>query len=193
MASCSVPADLATFLEQRCEKVRKAKSTVLFRRGEKAFGVFLVLSGRVSLDDRLVSRSYGAGALVGLPATLTERNYSMTATLMEDAELGFLPSPVLNSLMQKNPALCQTLLTVLSERMLEIQQVQDTLLKRPKPIPWLHQITRLVKRDFPRLPLQRRWATRMSSALGEWVAPVIVWLTVLLMSVAVVGFLLGER
>ena len=34
MASCSVPADLATFLEQHCEKARKAKSTVLFRRGE---------------------------------------------------------------------------------------------------------------------------------------------------------------
>jgi CRP-like cAMP-binding protein len=193
MASCSVPADLATFLEQRCEKARKAKSTVLFRRGEKAFGVFLVLSGRVSLDDRPVTRSYGAGALVGLPATLAGRNYSMTATVMEDAELGFLPSTVLNSLMQKNPALCQTLLTVLSERMLEIQQVQNTLLQRPKPIPWLHQITMLVKRDFPRLPLQRRWVTRMPSVLGEWVAPMIAWLTVLLMSMAVVGFLLGER
>jgi len=47
--ACCIPAvavDLLAFLEQHCEKVCKPKSTVLFNRGEKAFGVFLVLSGK---------------------------------------------------------------------------------------------------------------------------------------------------
>ena len=72
MACCISAFDLPTFLEQHFEKICKPKDTVLFSRGEKAFGVFLVLSGRVSLDariDKVPARSYGAGALVGLPAT----------------------------------------------------------------------------------------------------------------------------
>jgi hypothetical protein len=75
------------------EKIRRPKSTVLFRRGDKACGMFVVFTGKISLDlgvDSIVGRSYGAGALVGLPSTLTRQNYSMTATVTEDAELGFL-------------------------------------------------------------------------------------------------------
>jgi CRP-like cAMP-binding protein len=54
--------------------------------------MFVVFSGKVSLDfgvDSSLVRTYGIGALVGLPATITRRNYSMTATVTEDAELGF--------------------------------------------------------------------------------------------------------
>jgi CRP-like cAMP-binding protein len=108
VACCFAPANLSTFLEQHCEGIHKAKSAVLFHRGEKAFGVFVVLSGSVSLDagiDEVPARSYGAGALVGLPATLTKRDYSMTATVTEDAELGFLPPQTLYSLMQNDPNL----------------------------------------------------------------------------------------
>jgi CRP-like cAMP-binding protein len=53
--------------------------SVLFRRGEKAVGMFVVFSGKVSLDfgiDSSLVRTYGAGALVGLPATITGRNRS---------------------------------------------------------------------------------------------------------------------
>lgn len=135
MACCISAVDLPTFLEQHCVRINKAKSTVLFHRGEKAFGVFLVLSGRVSLDagiDQIPARSYGAGALVGLPATLTKRDYSMTATVTEDAELGFLPSQTLDLLMQNDPDVCQALLTLLSERVLEIQQAQTALLRKEK-------------------------------------------------------------
>ena len=106
MACCISAFDLPTLLEQHCEKICKPKGTVLFRRGEKAFGVLLVLSGRVSLDagiDKVPARSYGAGALVGLPATLTKANYSMTAPVTEDAELGFLSPQTLDSLMQDDP------------------------------------------------------------------------------------------
>ena len=139
MACCISAFDLPTFLEQHCEKICKPKGTVLFRRGEKAFGVFLVLSGRVSLDagiDKVPTRSYGAGALVGLPATLTKANYSMTATVTEDAKLGFLPPQTLDSLMQNDPDLCHALLTLLSERVLAIQQAQKALLHKEKQLVW---------------------------------------------------------
>jgi len=133
MATCTAPLDLAVFLEGHCARIRRLRSTVLFRRGDKPFGVFLVLSGKVSLDPEIPQRPvrcYGAGALVGLPATLTSRNYAMTATVIEDAELGFLPPQVLNSLMKSNPDFCQELLKLLSERMLEIQHVHRALLQK---------------------------------------------------------------
>jgi len=139
MASCTAPANLLTFLEQNCERMHKPRSAVLFRRGEKAFGMFLVFSGRVSLNigiDEALARCYGAGALIGLPATLSKRIYSMTATVIEDAELGFLPPQVLESLMRDNPDLCQELLAILNERMLQIQQLQKILLHKEKQTLW---------------------------------------------------------
>ena len=135
MTSCTAPTNLSTFLEQNCERMHKPRSAVLFRRGEKAFGMFLVFSGRVRLNvgiDEALARCYGPGALIGLPATLSKRNYSMTATVMEDAELGFLPPQVLDSLIRDNPDLCQELVTILNERMVQIQQLQRELLHKER-------------------------------------------------------------
>jgi CRP-like cAMP-binding protein len=66
---------------------------------------------------------------VGLPATLTKRNYSMTATVGQNAELGFWPSEALQLLLRQRPELCQQLLAVLGERMSENQQVAKALLR----------------------------------------------------------------
>ena len=133
MATCTAPFDLPTFLEGQCVRIRRPRFAVLFRRGEKAFGAFLVLSGKVSLDfasGEGLTRCYGSGALVGLPATLTKRAYAMTATVIEDSELGFLPPETLESLVRANSDFSQGLLRLLGERMLEIQQVHKALLQR---------------------------------------------------------------
>ena len=121
MPRYTAPPDLHAALEQRCERVRKPRSTVLFRRGERAFGMFLILRGAVSLDFGVdcsvgLANTYGPGALVGLPATLTGRGYSMTATVTKDAELGLIKTPVLLSLLRKRPELCQQLLEILGDR-----------------------------------------------------------------------------
>ena len=137
MARYTAPPDLHAALEQRCERVRKPRSTVLFRRGEKAFGMFLILRGTVSLDfgvdgSAAFASAYGPGALVGLPATLTKRNYSMTATVTDDAELGFLTTQVLESLLRQHPELCPQLLTILSAKIAQTEQVTKALLRKEK-------------------------------------------------------------
>jgi CRP-like cAMP-binding protein len=122
MAIDTAHASLQLALEQGCEKIRKPRYTVLFRRGQKAIGIFLVFSGKVSLDsgvDSPLAPTYGPGALVGLPATVTERNYSMTATVTEDAELGFWSPRALDSLLRARPDLCRQLMVLLGERMAE--------------------------------------------------------------------------
>lgn len=132
MTSEDASAHLRYILEQRSEKVRKPKSTVLFRRGDEASGMFVILSGRVSLDlgvDSVVGRSYGAGALVGLPSTLTRQNYSMTATVTEDAELAFLSPEGLESLLREHPDLYHPLLVILGEKVAESREDEKALLE----------------------------------------------------------------
>jgi CRP-like cAMP-binding protein len=110
---------------------------VLFQRGEKTFGMFLVLRGTVGLDFGVdavtpLASVCGPGALVGLPATLTRGNYSMTATVTDDAELGFLTPQDLVSLLRKQPELRQQLLTILSAKVTHSEQVTKALLRKEK-------------------------------------------------------------
>jgi CRP/FNR family transcriptional regulator, cyclic AMP receptor protein len=137
MACYIAGSDLFAALEQRCERVRKPRSSVLFRRGEKAFGMFLVLRGTVSLDfgvdaPTALASTCGPGALVGLPTTLTRTNYRMTATVTDDAELGFLTPQALVSLLRKQPELRLQLLTILSAKVAHSEQVTKALLRNEK-------------------------------------------------------------
>jgi CRP-like cAMP-binding protein len=135
MASCTVPASLQLALADGCERICKAKSTVLFRRGEKAHGMFIVFSGNVSLDfgvDTPLARSCGPGALVGLPSTITGCNYSMTAIVTQDAELGFWTPEALESLLRDRPELCHQLLTILGEKTIELQNALKEAVNPPQ-------------------------------------------------------------
>lgn len=131
MTSEAASVHLRYVLLQCSEKIRKPESTVLFRRGDKACGMFVVFSGKVSLDlgvDSIMGRSYGAGALVGLPSTLTRQNYSMTATVTEDAELGFLTPDALACLLRQHPDLYPPLLFILGEKVAESREDERAML-----------------------------------------------------------------
>lgn len=121
MPRYSTSSDLLAELQQHCEVVQKQKHTILFKRGQSAFGMFLVLRGRVALDfgvdgSCVLNSAYGPGALVGLPATLTGRDYSMTATVTDDAELGFISRHGLKGMLRQHPELCRELLDILSAK-----------------------------------------------------------------------------
>ncbi len=135
MVDDTASANLHHVLEHRSEKVHKPRSTVLFRRGEKASGMFVVLRGKVSLDvgvDAALARTCGPGALVGLPSSLTQHSYCMTATVTEDAELGFWSPDALDSLLRTNPELSQPLLAILAAKIAENHEVERALLARDK-------------------------------------------------------------
>jgi CRP-like cAMP-binding protein len=87
--------NLMSVLGHDARKSNRPQSSVRFQRGENAFGIFLVLSGKVKLDlgvDNGHGYCYGRGALLGLPETLTKSHYNMTATMIQDAEVGFIAS-----------------------------------------------------------------------------------------------------
>jgi len=90
------------------------------------------------------------------------------------------------------------LLTAVSSYLRTSWKIRTQPINASEPKPLATVFTRLgrirafVKCNFPRSLFQRRWDTPKSSLLGEWLAPVIAWLAVMLVSIAVVGLLLGE-
>ena len=128
MPRYSARHDVLAELQQSCEVVRKPEHTILFKRGQVAFGMFLVMRGKVALDFGVdgscsLNAAYGPGTVVGLPATLTGRTYSMTATVTDDAELGFISSKDLKGKLRQQPELCRRLLDILNAKITHTYQI----------------------------------------------------------------------
>lgn len=106
-------------------KVTKPKGTVLFRRGEPAFGVFLITKGRVGLrlgdqeEECSWNRVAGKGSIVGLPASLAAGCYSLTAVTLGESELAFLDRTTLVDLIQTNSSLSLELICLLGDEVLQ--------------------------------------------------------------------------
>ena len=99
--------------------VSKRKGSVLFSRGDDGHGVFLIRGGKVLLAlDRInpafPPRTLGVGSVIGLPAAVGGSPYSLTATVIEDAELMFVPQKTLVDCLRRNPALCFEVMHLLS-------------------------------------------------------------------------------
>ena len=118
--------ELKAELERRAATVFKPKDTVLFRRGEDVSGVFLIRSGRVSLALDCQTPAYpprilGPGAVAGLPATVSGNPYSLTARVVEDSELAFVPRSAVLECLQGNPILCFQVMDLLSGEISDIR------------------------------------------------------------------------
>jgi CRP-like cAMP-binding protein len=97
----------------------EAKGTVLFRRGDAARGLYFICRGRVSLSLDEASPAYpprilGPGAVVGLPSSVAGSSYSLTAEVVENAELAFIPRSDLISCLSTNQHLCFEVMEILS-------------------------------------------------------------------------------
>ena len=136
------PGDLVVSPAMREQLLRlatamsKAKGSILFRHGDAVLGLFLICSGKVCLgldgaDSAFPPRILGRGSVAGLPATVAGSPYSLTAEVLEDAELAFVSRPALLDCLQQNPQLCFEVMDMLSG---EISQTRSVL-KNCGPIP----------------------------------------------------------
>ncbi|MBZ5546788.1 MAG: cyclic nucleotide-binding domain-containing protein [Acidobacteriia bacterium] len=118
--------ELQAELERLATIVFKPKGAILFRRGEDVSGVFLIRSGRVSLaldceTQVFPARILGPRAIAGLPATVSGNPYSLTAKVVEDSELAFVPRNAVLTCLQRNPALCFQVMDMLSGEISDIR------------------------------------------------------------------------
>ena len=132
----AAPPELRFALEAIGNPVSKTKSSILFRRGDKPVGVFVVRKGKVSLDldgSKVASRTLGPGSVLGLPATLTGKPYSLTATVARDCELDFIPRRAALRLLHENSFLCFQALRILGSEISDMRGALDKLLNcRPQ-------------------------------------------------------------
>lgn len=118
--------ELKAELEQAATIVFKPKGTILFRRGDDPSGVFLIHSGRVSLGldcetSLYPARILGPGAIAGLPATVSGNPYSLTAKVIDDSELAFVPRAAVLACLQDSPLLCFQVMDMLSGEISDIR------------------------------------------------------------------------
>jgi CRP/FNR family transcriptional regulator len=72
------------------------KGAILFVEGQGAHGVYILSSGRVKLTassaegKSLLLRVAGPGEVIGLPGTLSEKTYVLTAEALEPVEANFI-------------------------------------------------------------------------------------------------------
>jgi len=99
--------------------ISQPKGSFLFHCGGPPRGLFLIRSGRVclSMDGEVVAfepRILGPGSVAGLPATVAGSPYSLTAEVIEDAELTFVAREVMLQCLQENQQLCFEVMDLLS-------------------------------------------------------------------------------
>jgi CRP-like cAMP-binding protein len=104
------------------------KGTVLFRRGDPSFGVFLLRKGSVGLQlesrgKAILDRTVTPGAVIGLPATLSGDHYSLTASTLEKSELAFVGCQDLLELMNSSPSVGVEVVHALGEEVVQMREI----------------------------------------------------------------------
>lgn len=93
--------------------------TFLFHKGDKNRGAFLVLSGRFAFssgdDPTRITRIAEKGSLLGLPATVRNKAYSLTAEATTDAEVCVISSMLFREMLSTNTLLGMTVVSMLAE------------------------------------------------------------------------------
>jgi CRP-like cAMP-binding protein len=108
--------------------VSRPKGTVLFRRGDACHGLFLVRRGRVRLVLEPASRLFpdrvlGPGCVVGLPSAVAGSPYSLTAEVVQDAELAWAERHEVTECLRRNPELCFEVMDILSREISGTREV----------------------------------------------------------------------
>ena len=129
-------SDLAARLEPLGVKRHESGGTVLFKQGEAARGAYVVLSGRVDVClratrwKRLLGYTAEPGAIVGLPATISDEGYSLTAITLEPCELVFISREDVLAILRTDPVLGTELLEVLAR---EVHRLRSVWPRRAQP------------------------------------------------------------
>ena len=121
-----------------------AAGTVLFREGDAARGVYIVLEGHATLTvitengNTVLARSSGPDSLLGLPGTFLRGFYQLTATIDQDSRLMFVEGEkVLNFLRQRTDMwmiVLNILCTEVSRMPNEPAQIKRRMSKRSQAV-----------------------------------------------------------
>lgn len=94
---CDLPQHILARLDDISSAATYPRNAVLFMEGQKPRGVFVICNGRVKLSTSspdgksIIVRVAEAGAIVGLPGTISGKPYELTAEALEPLQANFIP------------------------------------------------------------------------------------------------------
>lgn len=100
----------------------------IFRKGQQAFGVHIICSGRVKLGDicnggrAIIVRISGPGHALGLTKALVKKLYSLTAETLEPVQVKFISSADFGHIKDASPRIAECIIEQLSHDLLSAQQ-----------------------------------------------------------------------
>ena len=112
--------ELVQALELRSQPVSCIKGCTLFKQGDAPSGLYILKSGEASLilesrAGRVVMCVHAeAGSLLGLPGTIANEPYTMTALVQVGSEVRFVTRSDFEDMMQAEPSLYPKVLQVLA-------------------------------------------------------------------------------
>jgi CRP-like cAMP-binding protein len=121
--------ELIEELEKRAARAEVRPDRILFRQGDEPDGVYILRKGTATLTsksdgDAILKVQAGPGSLLGVPAVVGAKPYSLTAEAMEGAEISVLSCEDFVHLMHTEPSLAFRVLQVLAE---EVRFARESL------------------------------------------------------------------
>jgi len=114
------------------------RGAIIFAEGESPRGIFVIKKGKVHLQlhhdsGQLANiREVGPGGVIGLPAVLGNRPYSLTAQTQETTDTIFIARQNLLEFLRDNPSICLQLLGTLSAEVSSMRGLMAHPKKPPK-------------------------------------------------------------
>jgi CRP/FNR family transcriptional regulator, cyclic AMP receptor protein len=93
---CNLPQEALTGLDAISSTATYPKGAILFVEGQEPRGVFILCTGRVKLygasanGKSIIFRIADAGEIIGLPSTLSDKPYEVTAEALEPTQANFI-------------------------------------------------------------------------------------------------------
>lgn len=121
--------ELFAELKKRSQPMAPGPKRVLFRQGDAPTGVYVVSKGSTMLatksdGDVILNVQAGPGSVLGVPAVVGAKPYSLTAEAAEGAEISVLPAEDFVQLMQADSQLAFRVLQVLAA---ELRYARESL------------------------------------------------------------------
>jgi CRP/FNR family transcriptional regulator, cyclic AMP receptor protein len=93
---CNLPKDALAGLDAISASATYPKGAILFVEGQEPRGVFILCTGKVKLygaaanGKSVIFRIADAGEIIGLPSTLSDKPYEVTAEVLEPTQANFI-------------------------------------------------------------------------------------------------------
>ncbi|HMK24169.1 MAG TPA: Crp/Fnr family transcriptional regulator [Terriglobales bacterium] len=134
MVELQAPAELKTELTAIGTLVQRPAGAFLFRRGDAGKGIFLIAAGavRLGLEEEppvFPSRKIKPGAVLGLPATLSDSPYRLSAQAVDDSVFVHLSRENLLGLLRDQHHLCFHVMRILTEELAETRMALERVKK----------------------------------------------------------------